>query len=481
MTERDVRPGQPEAVNEVPAGAAPRGLRTVVRAIWSDYLGRSWPAILVIAAAIIVLLRYVSPAPPHKLTISSGPVGSTFERDAALYQKILARNGITLTILNSQGSQDNLQRLLDPNSHVDIALIQSGVVESTDTGDLVSLGSVSFEPLTIFYRAARPIARLSELSGQRIAIGPEGSGTRALAQALLKANGIGPGGPTRLLELEGEAARAALLQHQIDALFLTGDSAPPATIREMLHAEGIRLFDFPQADAYVRRFRYLSKLAVPAGVFDLGENLPLLPINMLSPTVELVAHASLHPALSDLLIEAATEVHGPATLLQDAGQFPTPAVHSFPISRDATRFYKSGRSFSYRYLPFWLASLLDRVVVVLLPVLFVLIPALRYIPAIYNWRVSRRIHRHYQELMALEREAIRHPSSERRGELLKRLGGIERAVISVRVPGSHAEQLYVLREHIEYVRAHLGGTAGVGAPASVGGTAGVGGAAGEGA
>jgi hypothetical protein len=319
----------------------------------------------------------------------------------------------------------------------------------------VSLGSVSYEPLSIFYRSPKPIERLSQLRGQRIAIGPEGSGVRVLALALLKANGIEPPGPTRLLDLEGEAARHALLLKQVDAIFLTGDSAAPATLREMLHTEGVRLFDFPQADAYVRRFRYLSKLDLPAGAFDVGENLPSAPINLLSPTVELLAHSSLHPALSDLLIEAATEVHGRASLLQNAGQFPTLLVHSFPISADAERYYKSGKSFSYRHLPFWLASLLERAVVVVVPIFIVVIPALRYLPAVYNWRVSRRIHHHYRELMALERDALGHLSLQQRDALLNRLGAIEQSVIAVKIPGSHAEQLYSLREHIQFVRDYL--------------------------
>src|SRR5262249_26426236 len=159
-----------------------------------------------------------------------------------------------------------------------------------------------------FYRSPAPLQRLSELAGHHVAIGPEGSGTRYLALALLKANEIEPGGATRLSSLEGEAARAALLRREVDAIFLTGDSASGTTIREMLHTDGVRLFDFTQANAYVRHFSYLSKLSVPAGAFDLGENLPPADISLLAPTVELVAHSNLHPALCDLLIEAATQV-----------------------------------------------------------------------------------------------------------------------------------------------------------------------------
>jgi TRAP-type uncharacterized transport system substrate-binding protein len=351
---------------------------------------------------------------------------------------------------------DNLNRLSDTKSGVDITMVQSGISGTGDSSDLVSLGSLFYQPLTIFYRSPKELLRLSELRSQRIAIGPDGSGTRFLALALLKANEIEPEGPTTLLSLEGDAAKTALLRKEVDAIFLSGDSASPATIREMLHTEGIRLFDFPQADAYVRRFAYLSKLVVPSGAFDLGLNLPPSPINMLAPTVELLAHSNLHPALCDLLIEAAFEVHGHASLLQSAGQFPTPSANFYPTSEEAARFYKTGnKSFAYRYLPFWVASLLNRTLFVLLPIIVVVIPGLRFLPQLYSWRVNGRIHRRYGELMALERETLGNPSEERRAELLDRLDEIENSVITSKVPGSHADQLYILREHIGFVRAKL--------------------------
>jgi hypothetical protein len=218
----------------------------------------------------------------------------------------------------------------------------------------------------------------------------------------------------------------------------------------------VRLFDFPQADAYIRRIPYLHKLIVPAGGFDLGENLPPSDLNMLAPTVELVAHADLHPALCDVLIEAATEVHSHASLLQSAGQFPSPLLRSFPLDSEAARFYKSGdRTFTYRYLPFWLASLLDRAVVVLLPALLVIVPLLRYLPALYNWRIKSRIDRRYRQLMALERQSLEDLTPEHRALLVTRLAQIEKSVISLKMPGSHAEQLYVLRQHMQFVRENL--------------------------
>jgi NMT1-like family len=349
----------------------------------------------------------------------------------------------------------------------DIALVQSGMTSSADTSGLVSLGSMFYEPLRIFYRGTSELERLSQLRGERIAVGPEGSGVRVLALALLKANGIEPGGPTQLIDLEGSAATNALLKGAVDAVLLTGDSASYDVVRQLLHADGIRMFNFARADAYVRRFPYLSKLPVPEGAFDLGEDLPRTEVTMLAPTVELVAHASLHPALTDILLGAAFAVHSRATVLQSAGQFPNATAYLFPISDEALRYYRTGnKSLLYRYLPFSLASLLNRALVVLLPVMVVLIPGLRVLPQLYRWRLSRRIHRRYSELMALERETLEPTSPAQREELLARLAHIEKRVIGGRMPGSHAEQLYHLREHIEFVRENLERTVAVPAAAS---------------
>jgi len=436
---------------------APRILLRITRISWRDLFATSIPVILASVVAIAVAYHFVQPAPPDTITMTSGPKGSSLQLIAERYRPILAKNGIRLEILPSDGSVQNLKRLADPEGKVDVGFIQGGLAGTVaDVSNVVSLGSVSYQPVAILYRAARPIERLSELHGKRVAIGPEGSGTRFLSLALLKANEIEPKGPTRLLDLAGDDAADALIKGKIDAAFLTGDSAAGRTIGRLLRTKGIRLFDFPQADAYLRRFRYLSKLEIPAGAFDLGENLPTKPLVMLSPTVELIARADLHPALSDLMIEAAQQVHGRATILQRAGEFPAPLEHEYPISADAARYYKSGKTFAYRHLPFWLASLADRILVMLVPIAIVLIPGLRILPGLYSWRIKRRIHRRYGELMALERAALAPVlSPEERAALLVRLDEIEKGVITGKIPASFADQTYVLREHIEFVRKRL--------------------------
>jgi hypothetical protein len=426
---------------------------------WRDLAVVALPTLLVVAAAFAIAGRFIRPAPPARIVMTAGAEGSVFRNYAERYRKILARNGITLEVLPSRGSVENLKRLSDPKQHVDIGFVPGGLPGELRSDDLVSLGSVFYEPLFVLYRSAAPISRLSELAGKRLAIGREGSGGEALALALLKANEIEPGGATTLLSLEDEAALQAMLERRADAVFLAGDSARPEEIRRLLHTPGVRLFDFAQADAYVRRFRYLSRIDLPMGVLDIGRNLPARPATLIAPTVELVARADLHPALSDLLIEAAHEVHGQGSVLQRAGEFPSPVEHDFRISDDAARYYKSGKSFVYRHFPFWLASLVDRTLVLLVPILVLLVPALRLVPTMYGWRIRARIYRRYAQLMALERESQHLRGPEEARKLLERVDVLERAVINLKLPAQFADEAYVLREHIDFVRARLTGIA----------------------
>ena len=422
---------------------------------WRDAALTYGPFVLLLIAVVWLGLHFMQPAPPDTIVMTSGADGSMFQVYAGRYAKILARQGVKLKILPSQGSLENLKRLSDEHFTVDVGFVQGGIASLGDANELVSLGSVFYVPVLVFYRATQPIKLLSELDGKRISIGREGSGARVLAETLLKANGIEAGGKSKLVDLEGKAAQDALVKGQVDAAFVMGDSATPATMRDLIHTTGIRLFDFVQGDAYVGRFRYLTKLALPPGSLDLGKNTPPQTLTMVAPTVEIIARPGLHPALSDMLIQAAQEVHGRATLLQKAGEFPAPLEHEYRVSDDANRYYKSGKSFVYRHLPFWLASLVDRIAIVLVPLAVILIPGLKLVPMLYKWRINARIYQRYGELMALERMAFGDTTREQRADLLKRLDEIDRRIVTGKLPASAAEQLYVLRQHIHFVRNRL--------------------------
>ncbi|ACC71592.1 TAXI family TRAP transporter solute-binding subunit [Paraburkholderia phymatum] len=449
----------------------PKLVARFVAISWRDLAVSFGPILIISAIAIYIAVRLIQPAPPDTLTMAAGPKGSTFWVAAQKYKEILARNRITLNVLETEGSLDNYRRLADPHANVDVGFVQDGIAPSKPTDNLMSLGSVAYVPVAIFYRGPM-VTLLSEFKGKRIAIGVEGSGTRELALQLLKANGITPDGTTKLLPLSGDDAARALTEGKIDAAILTGDSAQPPVMGKLYRTAGVQFYDFTQASAYAKRFPYLTQLDMPMGSFDLGKNLPSTTLHMIAPTAELVARDSLHPALSDLLIEAAREVHGKATALQKAGEFPAPLAHDFPISDDAARYYKSGKGFLYRMLPFWLASLADRLLVVLVPVIVVLIPGLRLVPSLYAWRVKSRIYRWYGALIAIEREALSDTSAAEREALIVRLDKIEESVNGLKMPLAYADQFYVLREHIGFVRARLARASDTAATREAGGAAG---------
>lgn len=407
---------------------------------------------MVCVAALVWVVRS---APPRTIVLTSGPEGSSFQRWALAYQKILQADGVSVEIRTSAGSFDNLRRLQAPNSNVDVGFVTGGVAKEENLRGLVSLGSLAYQPLWVFYRNATPYARLSELAGKRIAIGAPGSATRGIALSLLQANGI-TGAPTTFLDLEAEAAAAALTDGRLDAVFLMGDSASTQTLRSLTRAPEVQLMNFTQADAYARRNAYLNRMTLPQGSIDLGKNLPAQDTLLVGPTVELVARDGLNSAISDLLLGAAKQVHSRPGLLAKRGEFPAPLEHEFPLSEDAVRYYKSGRTFLYRTVhPFWVASLLNRILVAVVPLLLVLVPTFRVLPIAYRMTVQLRLYRCYRPLLRLERETYEPLSPERVKELLARVDEIDATVSRVKVPASFADRFYELKTHVNFVRNRL--------------------------
>ena len=405
-----------------------------------------------IGAALVI---FFSQGVPSVITIAAGPPGSSFYKNAERYKKILAQQGINLKIVASEGSIDNLHKLADPKSGVDVGFVLGGDATGVNIDHLFTLGSISYQPLMVFYRG-KPKTLLSEFEGQRIAIGEPGSGAHLLALELMKENGIVPGGKTQFVESEAADGEKAMLQGKVDALFVMSDATSIESMHPLIFSPDIHLFNFIQADAYARKITFLNKLQLPRGALDLGKDLPAEDMHLVGPMVELIARDNLHPTLSDFLIEAAREVHGKAGLYKKAGDFPVLLNHEFPPSADAQRYYTSGKSYLYRTFPFWLARLINRMVVAILPVILVLIPGLKIIPGIYRWRMQARIYRWYRELIELEREILGSGATEGdallRKEQLERLASLEESVRNIRVPAAFADLFYSLREHIIFVR-----------------------------
>ena len=422
-----------------------------------DLVATAWWIFLIAGIGFIIAFQFVEPAPPKRIVITTGSDAGAYYAYAGRYANILARNGVTLEVRTSAGSLQNIERL--ENDEAQVGFVQGGVIEPKGDPDeagtdsqLVSLGSVFFEPVWVFYRGDRRFDRLTDLKGKRIAIGQEGSGVRQLAQQLLSANEIKPG--DHLLPLSGLKAAEELQQGRIDAAFIiAGENAP--VVQVLLRSPGVKVMSFAQAEAYQRRFPFLTKLTLPQGVADLVRDYPPHDVTLLAPTANLVVRDDLHPALQSLLLQAATEVHGRAGFFQRAGEFPVYKDRLLPLSPEAARYFKSGPPFLQRYLPFWLAVLIDRLIVLLIPVFALLIPLLKIAPALYTWRVRTKVFRCYGELKYLEEDLRLRFEPARLAEYRARLDALDDEARGLRVPLGFTDLVYTLREHVNLVREAL--------------------------
>ena len=403
--------------------------------------------------AIVWVIMILHPMPPRTVTMTTGSEGGSYHEFGKRYRDIFARAGIDLRLVPSEGGVENLRRLRDPRSGIEIGFVQGGTSGSGESPDLVSLGTVSYEPLWFFYRGANPGKKLEGLRGKRISIGPEGSGTRVLATELLQRFGIGQG-IAEFLPYPPQVAGEKLLEGEIQAAMIVAAWDSPV-VQRLLASDDVEPASFARADALVALYPYLTKLVVPAGVADMGRNRPPTDVVVLAPETSLLVRRELHPAIQYLLLDAATEVHSPPGVFRKAGQFPAAGSVDAPLSEPARNFYKSGRPFLQRYFPFWFAAFVGQALVLLIPVAAALYPLMRVVPGIYGLGIRFRIFRLYGELKFLDLEVERRDATENTDELFARLDRLEDRASHLHVPVMYTNMLFALRRDINLVRRRL--------------------------
>src|SRR5271169_4070767 len=409
-----------------------------------------------VVAVVWAWAYFLEPGPPRHIVLASGAESGIYHQYALRYKEILAREGVKVDVHMTQGAADNLGLLLDPKSGVDVAFMQGGVARFPAADGLEMLASLYYEPVWIYYHNTEPLTRMNELHGKRIAIGTVGSGTRALVTQLFAANGLttasGVGRDnTDIVAIGGDDALRALKAGEIDAALFVGGADTP-TIQQALRDPLLKLMSLRRADAYARRFPFLSRLTLPYGTIDLAINIPDQDVSMVGTKAMLVARDSLHPALVDLLVDAAREIHGHQGYFETAGEFPGTAQVDIPVSPFADEHKRFGPSYLHRYLPFWLATFVERTIILIVPLIVILVPLMNFLPQFLRWRARSRIYRWYGELALLERDV-----ATRRGALpvekwLKDLDRVQEAAEHIHTPTSFASEAYTLREHISLVR-----------------------------
>ena len=410
-------------------------------------------ALLLLILVFGITYYFVQPAPPDTIVMTTGMEDRTYARWGERYKEILARSGVHLALRSSSGSLENFLRLKNRSLTFDVGFVQGGMSSSTEAPGLLSLGSISYNPLWVFYRGDETIDDFSHLKGKKIAIGTEGTGLKKFSVDLLKASrALDPS--TVLVELTDETASTALKKGKIDVAITIG-TEDNKFVRDLLHAPGVKLMSISQAEAYTRLFPALSHVVLPMGIANLEKRIPPVDIHLLSPTTNLVVRNTMHPALMYVLLDAAAEIHVGPSWVHKAGEFPAPKVQDFPLSDQAERFYKTGRPFLLDYLPFWAAVFLDRFIKIGIPVVVVLFSCLRIMPWLYSWRNRSKLHRWYGELRSLEREVSDRPQPERVGDYRAKLDWLEASVNRVHVSIAFYHEVYTLREHIEFVRSKV--------------------------
>lgn len=428
-------------------------IRKFTRFSFGDLVATAGPTVIIIAVLCAVAYLVVDPAPPRQVLLATGQENSAYEEFGKQYAAALASHDIKVTLQRSLGSQENLELLNE--GKVDIAFVQSGSTEEAEARrkGLVSLGSLFTEPVWLFMREPVAVTKLSDLKGKTINLGPEGTGVPKLLRKVLELNGVEPSDLT-IGALENTPATVELLEGRIDALvFSSGPEAP--LVQMLLQTPGIKLFDFTQAEAYARRLPFVSHVVLPRGIVDVGRDIPSQDYHLIAPTATLVARDDLHPALVDLFVQSASQIHGGTGWFQTQGQFPSARFTEIPVAREAEKFYNDGPPLLQRYMSFWMANLLDRMWVVVVALAALWIPLSKVVPPLYVWRIKSRVYRWYGQLRTVEQELDAAPAGDRAqvcGGLLKRLDEIEAMVNRISIPLAFADALYGLRSHINFVR-----------------------------
>lgn len=410
--------------------------------------------ILLLAALGWGLAAALKPAFQRTIVITTGADGGIYRGFADRYAPILKRDGITLDIRSSAGSIENYQRLKDPDSEFEVGFIQSGTVSPKETDQLQTIAAVSYEPIWVFYRGDNIISQLAQLRGKKVAVGVSGSGLLNVSMVLLAYSGITRDNAT-LLEIDAVKAYEGLEHGELDAAFFIG--RPDASTQQKLLNSDLKLMSFSQADALVQKFPSLSKVIFPRASTSIANDLPHADVTLLAATALLVSKETLHPALIYLLLEAAKTVHGHEDYFTPLGTFPNLNTEEFPISDESERYFKSGRPFLQRYLPFWLASFIERRLLILVPFAALLAGLLQAMPRIVEARIRRRLVVWYREIKSLEDEIWRSekPTKDQIAQWRIEIENIDAHASQIRIPHRYFQDVYALKQAIGVVRQRI--------------------------
>src|SRR5262245_34872844 len=443
-------------------------------------------AIGLVAFASYGVVSLTRPMCEGKIVMAAG---AQYYDLAETYRRDLERYGVQYELQRGGEGFATLRALLQPGPGINAAFIKGGLVGSLqgrlatekakdryeEFSQLWSIGRVFYEPIWVFTRGDLPLASLRDLKGKRILTGTRESGTRRIASQLLKANGVDKSNAT-LVEATLPADAAPLLDGGADAAVLI---EPPdsALIQTLLRVQNIRLMDFSaEAEAYDNRFPAISKVMLRKGAVEFSPLIPTADITLLATSAVLVVRKEMHPALVSLLThtvlsnpKSGFDKDGDPVLFYKAGDFPSANDPEFQVAAESRIVYKTGElpvllrtllPMSARLgLPFsfsaFVSTYAGHALLVLIPIIALVIPFSRTVPAVYTWMVRRRILYWYHQLKALERSLDSRGAKLDESAHQAELERIDGAVRRIQVPLPFSSELYDLRLHIDLVQQRL--------------------------
>lgn len=413
---------------------------------------------LPIAVATVVgtwfLWAWFYPMPESRVVISAGLRDGAYYPLARQYADALTRRGVEAVVLESEGSAQNLQRLKASPPAADMALVQGGFgwssqsLDPTAISTVQTLANVGIEAVWIFSRQ-RDLHSILQLRGMRVAAGPEGSGHRALAKLLIQQQRLKPD-ELKLLPLTGLRAAEALAQGEADAVILVAAADSP-TVGKLLRTPGVYLAGLQRTVAIAERNNFLEPRLLAQDA--LGPAMPGRDVTMLTTHTHLVVRQDLNPALKRLMTAAAMEIQTGSGPFHRAGDFPALRRSDFPSAPEARQVMGHGLSWLERSLPFWWAQIVERLVVVCIPLAVLAWWLSLLIPTWLRWKLESRVTRWYGELKFIENDLFRQSLSDLDvSRLNSRLARMDAAMSTMTLPRELAQRWYTLHQHVEFVR-----------------------------
>jgi TRAP-type uncharacterized transport system substrate-binding protein len=408
--------------------------------------------VLALAAAFWLSSRY-NPAPPRTITFSGGSAGGAYDAYAKAYATDLAKQGVKVTVLPSAGALENLDNLSLEPSKADVALVQSGVATPKQLESLQGIAAVTYEPVWVFTKPNLKPTTLQELSALNLALPKQGSGAWATVNSLFKTASVATNNNWK--DYAPKDAVVMLTAGGVDAVVLVSSIQAPL-VQELLNSN-YRLMSFSHAQAIARTLPAYTVVTLPRGGINQAQDKPAQDVQLIATQAILTASADLHPALVYLLLDAAQRIHTGGGILHATGQFPNAKVGEFTVAEETTRYFKDGKPWLEKVLPFWLANFIARLLLILIPLIAIAFPIIKLVPELEAFVSKRALQPHYKALHDLEHDyfSTTRPSSLSKPVALAQLSELTAKASNTKVPSDHFKDRYALLQNITVVRARI--------------------------